>query len=186
MPGQIVASEEEYISGPNTTLDTDGNIRALVIGTIKIDSAKKEISIAPIRKIKIELGDIVYGKVFDVKEKMVLILVNRVYSKEGIEKRNYVGMTALFVSNITNGYLENIRDSAKIGDIICGEIIKMDNGIVDISTKKNDYGVVLGYSVFDRSVLKLTANEQRKDIKELSNQNISSSEKRKVSSNYIC
>jgi len=185
LPGEVLASEEEYLNANNTYVDNDGNIRSKRIGKTKVDTENKKISVMS-KTIQILPGDAIEGVVTGVRDKMIMLTVDKVFDKRGKEKSNYIGFAAILVSEITTSYLENIKDSAKIGDIIRGEICSMRAGLFNVTTKGFDNGVVLAFCSKCRQKLKAdTQDYKNRELREMICPNCGNHERRKVSKYYF-
>lgn len=184
LPGEILASEEEYLNSNNTYVDNDGNIRASKVGKKKLDLENKKISVVG-RNTHIFRGDVIEGKVINVRDKMILVAVDRIFDKWGKEKGNYISSVAILVSDITTSYLENIKDTAKIGDLIRAEICMIKPGLINCSTKGFDYGVILAFCTKCRHKLKTSRSDNKnRELREMICEKCKNVEKRKTSKYY--
>jgi exosome complex component CSL4 len=97
-----------------------------------------------------------------------------------------MGNVAVLVSNISSSYLENIKDASKLGDLIKTEIIKIEPGIIDVTTKKPQLGILTAYCSNCRNRMILdNKDNSRSDIKSVICLKCKNVEKRKVSTEYI-
>ena len=77
-PGDVIAKEEEYLSGRNTQ-DIDGNIIATAFGKVSRDDKSLVISVDTQKQaVVIRRYDIVYGKIIKILNKEAVILVSGV------------------------------------------------------------------------------------------------------------
>ncbi|PIU22048.1 MAG: hypothetical protein COT14_03560 [Candidatus Diapherotrites archaeon CG08_land_8_20_14_0_20_30_16] len=158
--GDIIAKEEEYLAGKGTVVDEEGNIIASVIGKVKKDPQKKEISVLG-KLVLPQVGDSVIGLVTDVKEKVVLVDIQEVKGQD--DKKRTLPKTSgvIFIANLSQSYLENPRQAVKIGDLIKAQIIDEDPGAYLLTMKDGALGVLLGLCSKCREKLL----EKGKDVK---------------------
>jgi exosome complex component CSL4 len=89
------------------------------------------------------------------------------------------------VSDITNSYIETIKDAAKIGDVIRAEIVSNKAGLFNAQIKGYDYGVVLGFCSKCRHPLQIYKTDSKnRELKEMVCINCRNIEKRKTSKYY--
>jgi exosome complex component CSL4 len=89
----------------------------------------------------VEIGQVVFGEVLDLKKNAVVVIARKLKGHGG-EIDMKVG---LFVSNISETYIERPEDAFGIGDIVKGVVIKMEGSLIDISTRSPDMGVVKAF-----------------------------------------
>jgi len=134
--GDYIGTIEEFIPGNGTYVE-NGKIYASMIGKPEIDDQKK-ITIGKTSKIKV--GQIVFCEVVDIYKNMFVVTINKIKGcKNEIPYR-----AAIFVSNISDRYVERLEDAFCIGDIVEAEIIKIENNLIDLSTRGR-YGVVKAF-----------------------------------------
>ena len=81
LPGEKIASIEEYLPGDNTFEDDD-TIRATTIGEINLDSSERLASINRQKQITVpNVGDIVIGVVEANLPSMIAIIIKYVNGK---------------------------------------------------------------------------------------------------------
>ncbi len=133
-PGDYLGCSEEFVAGENV-YEEGGNLYSSVAGKVVIKD--REISVKPIKEIpKIKKGDVVLGRVIDVKKKFALVELAR---KVGIERSLYHDLAFLPVSEVANEFVEDVENFLSYRDIIIGEVIDEN---LRISIKKDEYGVV--------------------------------------------
>ncbi|AAT43308.1 exosome complex RNA-binding protein Csl4 [Picrophilus oshimae] len=106
-PGDVIASEEEYLPGKNTIEDA-GNIISLCYGEVVKDDRNLVISVRPMKHERaLKVGDIVYGMVLKVTNNEATVHIyavedNRLIPVEKDAKlrlpilnRNYTQMVSL-------------------------------------------------------------------------------------------
>ena len=81
IPGEKIASIEEYLPGDNTFEDDD-SIRATTIGEINLDSSERSASVNSQTQITVpKVGDIVIGVVEANLPSMIAIMIKYVNGK---------------------------------------------------------------------------------------------------------
>ncbi|RLI90734.1 MAG: RNA-binding protein [Candidatus Altiarchaeales archaeon] len=139
MIGDYIGTIEEFLPGEGTFAD-DGKIYASNIGRVIID---KENHIARIDcKLPAELknNDIVFGEVISVNKNGIMIILRKILGVKGsIEVK-----AGIHVSNISGRYVKNPEELFGIGDIVKARVIRVGQGVVDLSTKGN-LGVVKAF-----------------------------------------
>ena len=84
--GDVLASEEEYVAGPGTFVDDDGNIKASVIGKVFQDDRQKEITVLG-KLVFPKKGDTAIAVVNDIREKVVLVTVIEIFNQKQVKKK---------------------------------------------------------------------------------------------------
>lgn len=137
--GDYLGTIEEFVPGEGTYAE-EGKIYASAFGNLQVDKENHIIGVDCKTTPKLEKGSIVFGDVLDIKKNSVVIIARRIKGFKGdIDVK-----TGLFVSNISDGYVEKPDDLFAIGDIVKGVIIKMECNLIDISTK-GSMGVVKAF-----------------------------------------
>ncbi len=132
LPGEKIASIEEYESGENTFDDGD-MVRSTVVGTVNMD---KKDRIATVVKTQNQLmpkaGDIVTGTVAAVMSSMIAVsidYINGVVSKSGIE-------CICSTRNLRK------RTIALVNDIVTLKILSHNNGTLHATISESNLGVI--------------------------------------------
>jgi exosome complex component CSL4 len=139
VPGDRLGVIEEFTSGPGTYIE-GGTIHAKVTGRTLLDMLNKEVSVYPLVQSATfpKVGDIVVGLVSDVKSKNANLTIFQVGDK--LISGTFKGM--LHISGVSRGYVENMFNVCKSGDIISAKVISTANRSIFLSTADNDLGVV--------------------------------------------
>ncbi len=135
MPGDRIGSAEEYVKGGGV-YEEDGELFAAVAGQLVISNKVARVeSVKPIPEIV--KGDVVLGRVVDVRNTMALV---EVVSKKG-EDRSLTnrGVGIIHISNVDERYVENISEAIGYLDIVKARVIG-DN--LRLSTKEKEMGVL--------------------------------------------
>jgi len=141
-PGSIVGTEEEFVSGAGTYAQ-DGSIFAAIAGELVNDnrmlSVKQEAMLVPLR-----VGINVVGVIDNITEPVALVVVEGQDSTDSrFSKSN--AYVVLHASRIKRGYVKNVRDEYRIGDIIRAKISEEKNGEYHISTEDEDCGCLKAF-----------------------------------------
>ncbi len=136
MPGDKLSYAEEYITGEGV-YEENGVLFAAVAGKVVIE--EKIIKIVPVKEIpKISKGDVVLGKIVDVRNSIALVEIVR---KKGFDRDlAHTGLAALHISNVQNDYIKDLSTAVRYMDIIKARVI--DENKLTLSTKEADMGVL--------------------------------------------
>lgn len=138
VPGDSLGVIEEFTSGPGTYVE-DGIIHSKITGCTLLDMLNKQVSVYPlIETATVPLvGSVVVGIVSDVKSKNAVLTIFQIGDKtlSGFFK----GM--LHISGVSNGYVDNMFNVCKSGDIMKAKVISTANRSFFLSTADKDLGV---------------------------------------------
>jgi exosome complex component CSL4 len=176
-PGEFLCAEEEFLPDENSFIDEKGNGKSLLVGEKEFDSEQKKVIVSRSNsKIKLSIGATVYGRVVMAKEKMLVV---RLFEGEKNGKKiSVTGSAGLFIFEVSNAFVDSLKEVARIGDLLKAKVIEVTKQGVDLSIKGPNLGVVKAYCVKCRAPLKLSGRM----LKCISCGNI---EKRKTSNDYI-
>ncbi|PVX25969.1 MAG: hypothetical protein CW691_02735 [Candidatus Bathyarchaeum sp.] len=139
VPGDRLGVIEEFTSGPGTYIE-GGTIHSKITGCTLLDMLNKEVSVYPLVKAATvpQVGSIIIGLVSDVKSKNAILTIFQVGDKtiSGVFK----GM--LHISGVSHGYVDNMFNVCKAGDIMRAKVISTKNRSVFLSTADKDLGVI--------------------------------------------
>jgi exosome complex component CSL4 len=139
VPGDRLGVIEEFTSGPGTYVE-GGTIHSKITGRTLLDMLNKQVSVYPLAKTATvpQVGNIVTGMVSDVKSKNAVLNIFQVGDKmlSGFFKG------ALHISGVSHGYVDNMFNVCKAGDIIKAKVISTANRSFFLSTADKDLGVV--------------------------------------------
>jgi exosome complex component CSL4 len=143
LPGDIIGTSEEFIPG-NNTFKKSGNIYSTATGLIKINAKTRNISVIPETDVPpmIEKGDVVIGRVNDLRSSMVLVEIAKI---EGKGDREIVNLqnAAIHVSNIKDSYVKDVMFEFSPFDIIKAKVIDLKT--MRLTTSGKDLGVIKAY-----------------------------------------
>ncbi|MFH1721596.1 MAG: exosome complex RNA-binding protein Csl4 [Candidatus Altiarchaeota archaeon] len=138
--GDYIGTIEEFMPGPGTFVDEEGKICSSAIGKKKIDGKNHSASVEANIPHELAIGDIVYGEVCAFRKNLVTVIVKKIKGyKNDVDIK-----TAIFISQISDSYVENPEEAFGVGDLVKAQVVKMETGLIDISTK-GELGVVLAY-----------------------------------------
>ena len=132
IPGEKIASIEEYLPGENTFEDDDV-IRATTVGDIKLDSSERLASINRHKQITVpQVGDIVIGVVEANLPSMIAIMIKFVNGKKVNSDLECICVT------------RHIRKKniALAQDVVKAEIISHINGTIHATIDSQELGVL--------------------------------------------
>ncbi|MCL7413373.1 MAG: exosome complex RNA-binding protein Csl4 [ANME-2 cluster archaeon] len=143
LPGDMIGTSEEFISGKNT-FKHGGNIYSTATGIVKINPKSRNISVVPKTSVppELEMGDVVIGRVNDLRSSLALVEIAKI---EGKGEREIVNLqqAAVHISNVKDGYVKNITDELSPFDVIKAKVIDLRS--MRLSTAGKDLGVIKAY-----------------------------------------
>ena len=138
MPGDELATSEEYISGDGTYED-DGIIYAAIIGQKDFDEAEKIAQVKGINPPAIlKSGDIIFGEVKNVSNSVANVTIS------GLESGKAAGNNlsgVIHVSKIKEDYIKDARQEFHIGDMVRAKIEQIKPSI-QLATNAEELGVL--------------------------------------------
>jgi exosome complex RNA-binding protein Csl4 len=155
VPGEQIATEEEYSAGENTYV-RDGKIISIALGTLNIDEVNKEASVKGKKVEQLAYGDIVTGKVNLVKESSAVI---ELLSAEGNKRITGINTAQLPIRNVSNEYVTELQKILKIGDIIRAKVVMSSPLAIDLNTKEKGLGVIKAYCSNCRKEMSFNNNQ---------------------------
>ncbi len=152
MPGDLIGTSEEFIPKSGTYVDK-GNIYAAATGIVKINNKDRSISVFPVTNTppNLQVGDIVIGRISDIKESVVLVEIAGVKGKGEREIIN-VDQAAIHVSNVKDAYVKELYYEFAPFDIVKAKVIDLKN--MRLTTANKELGVMKAYCGNCRTVLK--------------------------------
>jgi exosome complex component CSL4 len=139
VPGDRLGVIEEFTSGPGTYVK-EGIIHSKVTGRTLLDMLNKQVSVYPIvQTVSVpQVGSIVTGLVLEVRNKNAVLRIFQIGDK--MLSGFFKGM--LHISGVSHGYVDNMYNVCKAGDIMRAKVISTENRSVFLSTADKDLGVV--------------------------------------------
>jgi len=139
VPGDCLGVIEEFTSGPGTYVE-GGTIHSKVTGRTLLDMLNKQVSVYPIVQTASvpQVGNIVTGLVLEVRNKNAVLRIFQIGDK--MLSGFFKGM--LHISGVSHGYVDNMFNVCKAGDIMRAKVISTENRSFFLSTADNDLGVI--------------------------------------------
>ncbi len=139
--GQHLGVVEEFLPDEQSTFVKDGQILATKTGTVSINDKRKieVITHQEQNRKTVKIGDIVIGTIVFLRKYSVGLNFNTINQKIHFNS-SYLGN--IHVSQISNRYVEKIMDAFQITDIIRAEVIEQNINEYNLSTSKNNLGVI--------------------------------------------
>ena len=151
MPGEILGTAEEYIAGEGT-IEEKGNIISVSTGALEIDEDRMSINVKYLGEWpKLDVGVEVYGQIINLFEEFAIV---EVLKMDNIKRDIIEGtqMGALHISQISNDFVDSIRKTIRIGDIVRAKVIQA-NPTLRLGIQDIHCGVVSGHCINCRGIL---------------------------------
>jgi len=152
-----LGNEEDFMIVGDAHIDDFGNIYPR--STSNVESEDDTLTIEPVHKAKLNVGDIVVGIVSDIKKNHAGITIQ----KNLTNNKNIDLPAQLPVGEMSFAFIKEIRDALRIGDVIKAKIVKMGSDI-ELSIKDRDLGVEIAYCINCRHKLGNKPIFRNKDI----------------------
>ena len=147
MPGDPLASLEEYIPGEGTYIDESGGlIRSAVAGIARFDALNKVVVVRPVKRVRMPgPGATVVGVVFSVRHDLIVL---ELYGQVELQPRprllwefsgKYSG--AVSIANIADEFIKDTNDYYRVGDVVLARTLNRGNPY-HLTTKQPQYGVI--------------------------------------------
>lgn len=140
LPGDFIGTSEEFMPGEGT-YDENGNIYASTIGTLTNNVKERTVGIIPKTGVPsvVKTGDIIIGRVTEVKESVVVVSIACIKGKEnrGLASTE---QGVIHISNVKNAYISNLRYEFSYRDIVKAKVI--DSKTLRLSTMEKGLGVL--------------------------------------------
>ncbi len=142
VPGEPLGVIEEFMAGSGTYVE-QGTIHSRTIGRALLDLLNKEVSVYSLAgALHVpKTGSIVLGQVSEVQNRMATLrIVN-------IGKRQLAGFFTgvIYVSDAGPGFVKNMFDVCRAGDIVRAKVISEKNRMYHLSTADENLGVIYGF-----------------------------------------
>jgi exosome complex component CSL4 len=145
LPGDYLGIIEEYLPGEGVK-EENGELIATRAGRVKIDPERMEIHVEPVTDTPPfpQVGDVVLAQVLEVKPQAVIVQILRI---EGRPDREIATskLAGIHVSQVKNGFVEDLSKEFKIGDIVRARVISNEKSPIQLTTKAPDLGVVYAF-----------------------------------------
>ncbi len=142
LPGDQIAVAEEFEPGEGT-YERNGLVFASTPGVLQLDEQNRVARVRPFNPpAALQVGDIVYGVVDDIRGMMATAAVNAIHGRDRQISGENEG--TIHISNVSEEYTEDIRDMYHLGDIIRAKVIQVKPS-VQLTTAEPDLGVVKAF-----------------------------------------
>ena len=151
IPGEILGTTEEYIAGEGT-IEENGNIISVSTGELHIDDDRMSITVKyPGQWPELEVGVEVYGQIANMFEEFAIV---KVLKMDNMEREIIDGtqMASLHISQISNEFVDSIKKTIRIGDIVRAKVIQ-GRPTLRLSIQDVHHGVVSGHCINCRAIL---------------------------------
>ncbi len=175
LPGELVGTTEEFRSGDGTTVSA-GDIYSTATGHVIIDRKARIVSVRPntLTPNILKVGDVVYGKITDVRESGAMVEIAGIEGKEGREIVN-VRSGDIHVSNVRDSYVKRLSDEFRPSDLVRARVVDAER--IRLTTSEDSLGVVKAYCSNCRGELVLEGKKLKCPICNMT-------ETRKISTEY--
>lgn len=141
LPGEQLASIEEFEGGKNTYLTADGVVRSAAVGTRVYDLKRRVIKVEQKNSPMLpKVGDVLVGYVEMIFASMIsvkVLYINGVRSKAG-----FSAIASMRVGGGGGGRDRRERPVFRTGDIIRGRVVSLLNSTVHMTIAEKEFGVV--------------------------------------------
>lgn len=142
LPGDHLGVIEEYFPGEGVK-EENGELYAIRAGRVRIDPGRMEIRVEPVTDTPPlpQVGDVVIAKVIEVKPQTAIVQLVKI---EGRNDREIATskLAGIHVSQVREGYVENMSNEFRVGDVVRARVIANEKSPIQLSTKGPDLGVV--------------------------------------------
>ena len=151
VPGEFLTVAEEFSAGKNTWEDEKGNVFSSASGSCNFNQEEYEVSVDSSKTISlIDKGSIITGQVVLVKSSIAIVEIFHA-EKDSQPRILNEGRGVIGVSNASPRYVKSMEDEFKVGDIVRAEVLFVEKGNVELTTKFNGLGVIKKRSAFVKS-----------------------------------
>lgn len=138
LPGDALAVSEEFLPGKNV-YDSDGTVRALLMGNVVRDFAQREVSVKPVSVAKTpSVGDVVTGQV-EVAQTSTANM--KIYYLNGFPTQGGFAGSILLREERRGGRGVR-RTQVKLGDIVRAKVASTLNAIIQLAINEPHLGVI--------------------------------------------
>ena len=153
VPGDFIGTEEEFLAGNGTFSEGEG-VYATAAGTAS--ESDRKLVVAQRKTLRaLGIGAVIFGRVENIVEPIALVSMLGGSSGEADRFGENPDYAVLHASMIRRGYVKNVRDEYRIGDIIRAKIVDIRNGEMRLSTDADELGAVKAFCAKCRHPLRL-------------------------------
>jgi len=172
--GEYIGTIEEFLPRDGTYTE-NGKIYASIIGNLIQNNERRIVLNTKLPKQVV--GSIVLAEITDVKKNSASATIRKILGY----KQNMSISAGIFVSQISDAYVDQVSNSFGAGDIIKAKIVRNEKNLIDLSTKGN-LGVVKAFCKTCRH--KLILNKEKIGSRTLICPECKKEENRKIADDY--
>jgi len=177
LPGDFLATTEEFVPG-DCAYEEEGKIYATSTGVVLVDARVKKISV--FSRVKgpplLRPGDIIVGRVEDVREQSASVFIGVLRGREDREIPA-PKMGSIHISQAHTSYVRELNKLFRIGDIVRAKVLGTQREQAQLTTAGKELGVLVASCSRCRTVLEHDGTKLRCP-------NCGNIEMRKVASDY--
>jgi len=143
VPGALLGTEEEVMAGANAVQD-GSDIVASATGEAEVKSKVVSVHTKGIGPVMVKPGDIIVGRVAEIFEPVALVDMGMQQTAEGRQVAP-PGYAVLHASRVREGYVKNVHDEVKIGDMVRARVEDIRKEDVLISVNEKGLGVMIAF-----------------------------------------
>ncbi|MDO8339443.1 MAG: exosome complex RNA-binding protein Csl4 [Candidatus Burarchaeum sp.] len=143
VPGALLGTEEEVMAGANAVQD-GSDIVASATGEAEVKSKVASVRTKGTGPVHVKPGDIIVGRVAEIFEPVALIDMGMQQTSEGRQVAP-PGYAVLHASRVRDGYVKNVHDEVKIGDIVKGRVDDIRKEDVLLTVNERELGVIIAF-----------------------------------------
>lgn len=143
LPGEYIASLEEFEGGKNTYLTADGTVRSAAVGTKVYDLKRRIVKVDQKNSPMLpKVGDIIVGYVDMLFSSMVSVKI--LYINDKSSKAGFSAIASARVGGRSDRDRRggDRRAVFRTGDIVRGRVISLLNSTVHLTLAEKEYGVL--------------------------------------------
>jgi len=143
LPGEYIASLEEFEGGKNTYLTADGTVRSAAVGTKVYDLKRRIVKVDQKNSPMLpKVGDIIVGFVDMLFSSMISVKILYIN-----DKSSKAGFSAIASARVGGRSDRDRRGGDRravfhTGDIVRGRVISLLNSTVHLTLAEKEYGVL--------------------------------------------
>jgi len=139
MPGDELATSEEYIPGPGT-YERQGRIFSAIMGMRDFDESEKVARVRPVNPAgTLEQGNIILGEVVNVTNSLAQVSVSGLDRE--LNRIGYNETGVIHVSRIMEDYCGDARQEFHVGDLVRARIDQVSPSL-QLATDAEELGVL--------------------------------------------
>ncbi len=159
MVGALLGLEEEFSPGQNAFVDDEGNVVSQVVGRVVENRLERTLDVVPHRAVvSVSPGVIVVGTIVSITDHVAI--VDPISAELNGARVGMPNVTfAIPVSKCDSGFVRNLREKFRLGDIVKAQVESVLPWGVDLSTQSRELGVLKAFCKACRLPLHLFGTE---------------------------